>query len=149
MDRKKPYHRRVETLGKESDVLEIQREEFVSISENLTILSLFEDAPTAGGMIVENWSAVLSISKECVESLPGDDIAMCKFANSDSLGYQRASGHIMRLVRESVQTQAKIKSAPISALEAQVPTITMTSARVSARGSGRASITPAESTQHL
>jgi hypothetical protein len=48
---KTPNHHLVETLGKESDVLEIQRGEFISISENLTIVSLFEDTPTVVGMV--------------------------------------------------------------------------------------------------
>jgi hypothetical protein len=91
----------------------------------------------------------LGTFKERAESLPGDHIAMCKFSNSDSLGYQRALGHIMRLIREAVQGRAKSKSAPISASVAQAPAVAATSSPALAGAGGRASVSPAEGTQHV
>lgn len=48
---KEPNHSLVHGLGRESDVLRIQRGEFTTISKEIPIVSLFEDTPTAGGMV--------------------------------------------------------------------------------------------------
>lgn len=45
---KNPNHSLVQTLGRESDVLENLRGEFTSVSNKLTLVSFFEDTLTNG-----------------------------------------------------------------------------------------------------
>jgi len=48
---RRPNKHIMRSLSKESDVLEQQRQSFVTISQGFPIACMFEEVPTAGGMV--------------------------------------------------------------------------------------------------
>lgn len=54
----------IRTLSKESDVLEQQRQSFVTISQGFPIACMFEELPTAGGMVSTYTGSLREVTKE-------------------------------------------------------------------------------------
>ncbi|KAF4626223.1 hypothetical protein G7Y89_g11938 [Cudoniella acicularis] len=103
---RQPNDKLLKNLDKESDVLERQRRSFASINQAIPLVCLWEEKPTVVGIIVPEWSACIDGFQVKTGSIPANHMQMCKYENSDSIGYQRTSGHIINLVDAIAEKEA-------------------------------------------
>ncbi|KAK8035531.1 LipA and NB-ARC domain-containing protein [Apiospora rasikravindrae] len=90
-----PNDHLVTLLEKESAILEHQRKSFSSISKDLALACVYEEMPTALGIVVPQWSAVIDGFNIREQPVPANHMDMCKFATRDETGYRR----VLRLIK--------------------------------------------------
>ncbi|KAK8047458.1 hypothetical protein PG996_015522 [Apiospora saccharicola] len=93
-----PNDQLISMLEKESPILEHQRKSFASIGKDLALACVFEELPTALGIIVPQWSAVIDGFNVREQPVPANHMDMCKFATRDDVGYKR----VIRLIKHVV-----------------------------------------------
>ncbi|KAK7954712.1 SERAC1 protein [Apiospora saccharicola] len=105
-----PNDQLISMLEKESPILEHQRKSFASIGKDLALACVFEELPTALGIvcshtsssdgiqIVPQWSAVIDGFNVREQPVPANHMEMCKFATRDDVGYKR----VIRLIKHVV-----------------------------------------------
>ncbi|KFZ04693.1 hypothetical protein V501_09060 [Pseudogymnoascus sp. VKM F-4519 (FW-2642)] len=110
---RQPNKQLVGVLSPDSDVLENQREQFTTITQNTPIVCIREELPTAIGVIAPEYSASMDGFNVRKDSIPANHMDMIRFSSAHDIGYRRVSGHIVSLVQvqaneENKETQMKM-----------------------------------------
>ncbi|XP_014553238.1 hypothetical protein COCVIDRAFT_108238, partial [Bipolaris victoriae FI3] len=92
-----PNTQLLQSLQVDSHTLERQREEFVTISERLSIVCVREKIPTPIGMIVSEASASYDGFDIRRGSIPADHINMVRFRSKGDIGYERVLSWIQEM----------------------------------------------------
>ncbi|KAK8135634.1 hypothetical protein PG984_003574 [Apiospora sp. TS-2023a] len=92
-----PNDKLISLLEKESPILEHQRKSFSSISKGLDLTCMFEELPTAIGIVVPQWSAVIDGFNIRQQPIPANHMDMCRFATRDEIGYKRLAHRIKKV----------------------------------------------------
>ncbi|OBT98500.1 hypothetical protein VE01_03650 [Pseudogymnoascus verrucosus] len=104
---RQPNKQLVGILSPDSDVLENQREQFTTITQNTPIVCIREELPTAIGVIVPEYSASMDGFNVRKDSIPANHMDMTKFSRANDIGYRRVSGHIVSLVQVQATKENK------------------------------------------
>ncbi|KAI9774253.1 MAG: hypothetical protein M1840_004147, partial [Geoglossum simile] len=104
---RQPNEQLLQTLKPDSHILENQRDQFTTISKDLSMVCIREELPTAFGMIVSESSANIDGFHVRRDAINANHTDMVKFDNRGDVGYQRVCGHILRLIREIAESKRK------------------------------------------
>ncbi|GAB7336610.1 hypothetical protein MBLNU13_g10308t1 [Cladosporium sp. NU13] len=90
----------LDTLKSDSDVLESQRASFVSISQHMPLICIYEELRTKGQLIVPEHSAVMDGFLVKRNSIKANHIDVCKFDSREDDGYKKVIGFIRDIFEE-------------------------------------------------
>lgn len=104
-----PNKKLLDSLERDSEILEGQRKSFDSITESMPIACLYEEKPTKGLTIVPQDSACMDGFRVRPIGIPNSHMDMCKFADSNDIGYQRTSGYLISLVKDVEKRKKEVE----------------------------------------
>ncbi|KAI1415372.1 hypothetical protein F5Y13DRAFT_196709 [Hypoxylon sp. FL1857] len=100
-----PNSQLLQTLREDSHILEKQREDFTTVSQDMYIVCVREELPTAAGLIVPEASASYDGFNVTRGSIHANHMDMVKFLSGDE-GYKRTLGYIEDILDAKVPHEA-------------------------------------------
>ncbi|ETS83590.1 hypothetical protein PFICI_05466 [Pestalotiopsis fici W106-1] len=102
---RRPNKSLLDALKENSQILEHQRESWTTISNNIPVVCVREELPTAIGMIVPEASASYDGYNVLRSSINANHIDMVKFGARDDPMYERVAGLLIDLVTPSLTAE--------------------------------------------
>ncbi|KAI1458489.1 hypothetical protein F4805DRAFT_140939 [Annulohypoxylon moriforme] len=106
---RQPNKQLLQTLNPDSHILEKQRNDFTTISNDMSIICIREELPTGAGIIVPRDSALHCSFKAIHDSIHANHMDMARFSSRDQ-GYMKVLGYIEE-IRDAISytSQAILK----------------------------------------
>ncbi|KAI0110359.1 Alpha/Beta hydrolase protein [Nemania sp. FL0031] len=100
---RQPNDELLQTLRPDSHILDKQRHDFTTISNDMTIVCIREELPTGMGLIVPQVSASYDAFNVMCGAIHANHMSMVKFANNGDEGYKRTIHYIQCIVDERLR----------------------------------------------
>ncbi|KAE8454517.1 hypothetical protein EG329_000140 [Mollisiaceae sp. DMI_Dod_QoI] len=113
---RQPNEQLLQTLRPDSHILENQRDQFTTISKDLSIVCIREELPTSVGLIVDEASASYDGFNVRRDAIHANHMNMVRFSSKENEGYKRILGHIndihkdqtRKIQRENEENESRI-----------------------------------------
>ncbi|KAI1741243.1 hypothetical protein F4680DRAFT_416200 [Xylaria scruposa] len=119
---RQPNNQLLQNLRPDSHILEKQRNDFTTVSNDMAIVCIREELPTIGGMIVPEESASYDGFNVVRDAIHANHMEMAKF-DSKVEGYKRTIGHIQDILdakRPKAESKAKQDKETIEARKHEI-----------------------------